>query len=104
MPEPPLVEAELDRFLQWLTNYSRRTVVYGIFRQAIALHRATGVNGYLGAPPSSPRDVSIMLKHLFLCAVYGRKDFYLMIDNIPGVQEPGIWRGFECGPSRSTRG
>jgi hypothetical protein len=98
------VEAELARLMQRLPGHAPRSVLTGIFRQAIALHRAVGVQGYLGAPPSNPRDISIMRKHLFLCAAYGGKDFYLMIDNVPGLQEAGTWRGFECGPTRSTQG
>lgn len=97
------VEAELSRLMRQLPGDAPRSVLTGIFRQAIALHRAAGVQGYLGAPPSKPRDVSIMLKHVFLCAATGRKNLWLLVDNTPGFQDPGPWRGFELRPCRSTK-
>ena len=103
MSSAPLVAAELDRLLQRFPDYSLRTVLTGIFRQAIALHRAAGVEGYLGAPPSHPRVVSIILKHLFLCATTRRRNLLLLIHNFPGLQEPCTWRGFELTPCPSAR-
>jgi hypothetical protein len=61
------------------------------------------VQGYLGSPLEPPRSVTIILKHLFLCAVYNGRDFWLLVDNLPDFQEPGNWRGFELRPSRATR-
>jgi hypothetical protein len=97
------VEAEVDRLLQWLPDYSRRTVLTGIFRQAVALHRASGVEGYLGTEPGNSRVVSIMLKHIFLCATSRRRNLDLLIDNVPGLEKRGTWRGFDLDPLPAGR-
>ncbi|MCC6178373.1 MAG: hypothetical protein IT305_23965 [Chloroflexi bacterium] len=88
--------------MQRFPDLSVRPILTGIFRQAIALHRAVGVQGYLGAPPSNPRDVSITLKNLFLCAATRGRDCYLLVDNVPGLQEVGTWRGFKLSPCPSA--
>lgn len=98
MSETALVEAELSRLMQRFHDDALRSVLTGIFSQAIALHRAVGVQGYLGAPPSNPRVVSIMLRHLFLCATSRRRKLELLVDNVPGLQKRGTWHGFELDP------
>ncbi|MCC6176170.1 MAG: hypothetical protein IT305_12765 [Chloroflexi bacterium] len=97
------VETELARLLRGFPDHTVRELLTGIFDMAIGLHRAAGVEGYLGAPPSNPRVVSIILKRLFLCAVTRRRNLMLLVDNLPGYQERGIWRGFDLDPCPAAR-
>ncbi|MGE3271832.1 MAG: hypothetical protein AB7P40_23970 [Chloroflexota bacterium] len=98
------VDTELHRLLFVGQDDTATPLVYELFKRAIALHQTARVDAYLGAPPSNPQDVSIILKHLYLCAATRRKDIWLLIETPDGVVGPDVWRGHQIYPSETARG
>lgn len=93
-----LVGAELDRLLSTIHDDDVAETVTQMFERAIRLHRATRVPGYLGAPPSDRRSVSIQRKHLYLCAVTS-KETWLLVQNLVADACPVSWRSYDMHPS-----
>ena len=77
---PPGLEAELQRLLR-ASGGGERALLAAVFRRAVFLHQKTNTEGFLGAQPHNPRNVSIMIGNLYACRVADRGISLLVPDD-----------------------